>query len=174
MKCQKCNRPATFHITELLGNMPEELHLCAEHAKEYMDQTQDTSPAAANMATALAHHMAQQMALTKTTEQLSAMDEEVCPVCGISFFEFRGQSRLGCPEDYNFFRKQLEPLLINIHGELRHIGKIPKRTGQLSAKCTSLIRLRREMTDAIQTENYELAGTLRDKIRRIESEVSQL
>ncbi|MDO4585377.1 MAG: UvrB/UvrC motif-containing protein [Planctomycetia bacterium] len=172
MKCQKCNRPATFHITELLGGKPQELHLCAEHAQEYLNETQESSPVASNMATALAHHMAQQMALTKASQELSQMDEIICPTCGITFFEFRNQSRLGCPDDYQVFQKQMEPLLMNIHGELKHIGKVPKRSGNFSASCTRLIRLRREMADAVQEENYEQASVLRDQIREIEREAA--
>ena len=36
MKCQKCERPATFHITELEGGKHTELHLCEEHARGYL------------------------------------------------------------------------------------------------------------------------------------------
>ena len=37
-----------------------------------------------------------------------------------------------------------------------------------SARRTQLIRLRREMKEAIQEENYERASKLRDEIQRIE------
>ena len=33
MKCQQCEKPATFHITELTGGEPQELHLCEDHAR---------------------------------------------------------------------------------------------------------------------------------------------
>jgi hypothetical protein len=37
MKCQKCDKVATFHITEMNdSSQPEELHLCDEHAYEYL------------------------------------------------------------------------------------------------------------------------------------------
>ena len=32
MKCQKCDKPATFHITDLIDGKPNELHLCEECA----------------------------------------------------------------------------------------------------------------------------------------------
>jgi protein arginine kinase activator len=32
---------------------------------------------------------------------------------------------LGCPHDYVFFEKELEPLIANIHGETTHKGKKP-------------------------------------------------
>ena len=34
MKCQHCEKPATFHITDLVDGKPNELHLCEECASE--------------------------------------------------------------------------------------------------------------------------------------------
>ena len=36
MKCQQCDKQATFHITELTGGKPQELHLCEDHARQYL------------------------------------------------------------------------------------------------------------------------------------------
>ncbi|MGO8751569.1 MAG: UvrB/UvrC motif-containing protein [Thermoguttaceae bacterium] len=168
MKCQKCDRPATFHITELTGGKPQELHLCAEHAQEYLAQPNSEPAAASSMAAAIAQQVAQQMAVGQTAEELAKLDQQACPVCGITFHEFRSQGRLGCPNDYVAFETQLEPLILNIHGENEHVGKTPKRAPRGSEKRTQLIRLRREMTEAVSGENYERASKLRDEIRRIE------
>mgnify|MGYP000703100038 CR=1 FL=1 len=169
MKCQRCDRPATFHITELTGGKPQELHLCEEHAREYLSQpSQDSS--VGSMAQALAQHAAQQMALGQTAEELAQLDQQLCPVCGISFYEFRSQGRLGCPHDYVCFQQRLEPLLLNIHGAVEHTGKTPTRSPAASLRRTQLIRLRREMKEAIDEENYERASRLRDEIQRIEQE----
>lgn len=164
MKCQKCDKPATFHITELTDGKPQELHLCEEHAREYLTQSSDPSVSVGDVAAA----MAQQMKLSQTARELAELDEQTCPVCGISFFEFRKQGRLGCPHDYICFQQQLEPLMLNVHGETKHVGKRPDRSAQESEKRTQLIRMRREMEQAITDENYEQAGKLRDKIRQIE------
>lgn len=167
MKCQKCDRPATFHITELTGGKPQELHLCEEHAREYLTQSSGEPADATSMAAALAQQMAQQMAVGQTAEELAELDKQVCPVCGISFYEFRAQGRLGCPNDYTCFESQLDPLILNIHGELEHVGKTPRQSSVDSEQRTQLIRLRREMKEAIQKENYEQASELRDEIERI-------
>ena len=58
--------------------------------------------------------------------------------------EFRAEGRLGCPHDYVFFQKELDPLLLNIHGELEHTGKRPTRVQGNTDRQTDLIRLRRE------------------------------
>jgi protein arginine kinase activator len=67
-----------------------------------------------------------------------------------------------------FFEKELEPLIMNIHGETTHTGKRPVRLAAGTQRRTELIRLRREMKEAIQSEEYERASKLRDEIRRIE------
>ena len=168
MKCTKCDKPATFHITELTGGEAQEIHLCEEHAREYLAQSSDEPSSATSMAAALAQQMAQQMAVGQTAEELAQLDQQSCPVCGITFFEFRNQGRLGCPHDYVCFEKQLDPLVVNIHGETKHTGKRPKRAAAGSEDRTQLIRLRREMKEAVASEEYERASELRDRIRRIE------
>jgi protein arginine kinase activator len=164
MKCQKCDKPATFHITELTGGKPQELHLCEEHARDYLTQP-DHEPGGPTLAGALA----QSLAVGQTAEELARLDKRSCPVCGITFYEFRNQGRLGCPHDYVCFQKELAPLILNIHGEAEHVGKHPKRFSVDTDRQTELIRLRREMKQAIREENYERASSLRDEIRRIET-----
>ncbi len=94
-------------------------------------------------------------------------------MCGITFFEFRNQGRLGCPHDYVHFAKELEPLIANIHGGTTHTGRRPSRppAGPLpedTEELTGLIGLRRGMKDAIAREDYEKAKEDRDAIRGIE------
>jgi protein arginine kinase activator len=95
-------------------------------------------------------------------------------MCGISFFEFRNQGRLGCPHDYVHFEKELEPLIANIHGAVRHTGRRPSREGSLAGlpegteELTSIIGLRRAMKEAIACEAYETAREHRDAIRALE------
>jgi protein arginine kinase activator len=49
-----------------------------------------------------------------------------------------------------------------------HTGKKSARFPKGTEKRTQLIRLRREMKEAIDEEDYELASKLRDDIRIIE------
>ena len=105
----------------------------------------------------MAAALAQQMAIGQTAEELAQLDQQACPVCGITFYEFRSQGRLGCPHDYVCFQAQLEPLIVNIHGESEHVGKRPRQPAGGSEHRTQLIRLRREMKEAIDEEHYERA-----------------
>lgn len=167
MKCQRCEKPARFHITELTGSKPQELHLCEEHAHEYLSHSDE--PEAATPST-LVNVLAQQLKLGQTAEELARLDQKACPICGITFYEFRNQGRLGCPHDYVHFAAELEPLIVNIHGETEHRGKRPHRSPRDSHQQTELIRLRREMTEAVEREDYERASELRDRIHTIEDD----
>src|SRR4051794_13048614 len=165
MKCQQCEKPATFHITELTGGQPVEVHLCETCAKTYL--THGDAGASAPPST-IASVLAKQLQLGKAAEELAKLDQRSCPVCGISFYEFRNQGRLGCPHDYVYFERELTPLIANIHGETQHIGKHPKGRQGGTDEQTELIRLRREMDEAKQKEHYERAAKIRDQIRELE------
>ena len=165
MKCQKCDRQATFHITDLVDGKPNELHLCEECAQTFLSPSEED---AADVTPGIAGMLAQHLAVGETADQLAKLDQRACPVCGITFLEFRKQGRLGCPHDYTFFADELEPLLMNIHDQVHHIGKVPNRCSKGADQQTQLIRLRREMKEAVTSENYELASELRDQIREIE------
>ena len=167
MKCQQeeCNKQATFHITDLIDGKPKELHLCEECAHTYLSPSEED---AAEVVPSMAGLLAQHLAVGETAEDLARLDQKACPVCGITFLEFRKQGRLGCPHDYVGFQKELELLLLNIHDQTHHIGKVPKRCPSGAELQTQLIRLRRDMKEAVSAEDYERASELRDQIREIE------
>ncbi len=165
MKCQRCDRPASFHITDLVDGKPNELHLCEECAQSFLAPSEED---AAEVMPAMAGFLAQHLAVGETADELARLDQRACPVCGITFLEFRKQGRLGCPHDYVFFSEELEPLLMNIHDQAHHIGKVPKRCSSGADQQTQLIRLRRDMKEAVAKEKYERASQLRDEIHAIE------
>jgi protein arginine kinase activator len=167
MKCQHCEKPATFHITELTGSdsKVEELHLCEDHARQYLSPNDSD---AIDIPTSVTETLAKQLKIGQTAEELARLDQQACPICGITFYEFRNEGRLGCPHDYICFDAELEPLIVNIHGATEHVGKRPRRLDGDSDWQTRLIRLRRELQEAVDDERYERASQLRDEIRQIE------
>ena len=169
MKCQHCDRQAVFHITELETGEVRELHLCEEHARTYLNQSE-----AAEAPPGKPGGMGTPLGVGQTAEELSVLDQKTCDMCGISFFEFRNQGRLGCPHDYVAFEKELEPLIANIHGAAEHVGRRPQRAAAIPMPAdgteglTRVIGLRLEMKEAIAREDYEKAKESRDLIREIE------
>lgn len=157
MKCQKCTKAATLHITEVLGEEQfEELHLCEECANKYLYEPQQKAmPKGSEGA-------------TEEGEEAGPVNQRECPQCGIKFVEFRNSGRLGCPHDYQEFREELLPLLENIHGETKHVGKSPRRLPQTRQFESEMVKLRKQLQQAVDKEAYEEAARLRDQIRRIE------
>ncbi|MCD0463466.1 UvrB/UvrC motif-containing protein [Roseiconus lacunae] len=160
MKCQFCEKPATFHITELTEPTgPQVMHLCEEHAKGFLHKGA-SSPMAA-IATALAKQLGQ------SGDDLEELDQKECPVCGITFREFRNSGRLGCPYDYTHFEADLRPLLINVHDRTDHAGKHPQRSAGTADSQARMIKLRSEMEEAIKSEDYERASEIRDELKNM-------
>ena len=158
LKCHKCTKPATYHITEVVSEEQyEELHLCEECYRKFFYEPQQQ---AAGQKGGLGQ--------LEESDEASALNQRECPVCGIKFVEFRNSGRLGCPHDYQEFREELGPLLENIHGEVRHCGKVPRRLPQSKEMQSELIQLRNRLKQAVTKEDYEEAAKLRDRIKRLE------
>jgi len=163
VKCQHCEKPATFHITELTEEVPEELHLCEEHARVYLMQAEAPQQETPSIASALAQHLK----IGQAAEELARLDQQSCPICEITFYEFRHAGRLGCPHDYVCFQEELEPIIMNIHNATTHVGKRPQSGVEGTDSRTELIRLRRDMESAVEKEDYELASQIRDQIQTL-------
>jgi protein arginine kinase activator len=159
MKCQKCTKAATLHITEVVSeDQYEELHLCEECANKYLyEPAQKGVSGKSGLPTQ-----------GEESEEISALNQRECPHCGIKFVEFRNSGRLGCPQDYQEFREELATLLENIHGETRHCGKTPRRQPQNKQMQSELMQLRKQLNQAVTKEAYEEAAQLRDRIRKLE------
>ncbi len=159
MKCQKCTKAATLHITEVLTDEQfEELHLCEDCAQKYLYEPQQAAPG----------KKGSESGQVEEADETSLLNQRECPVCGIKFVEFRNSGRLGCPHDYQEFREELAPLLENIHGEVKHCGKTPRRLPQNKQTQSELIQLRKQLQQAVTREAYEDAARLRDRIRQLE------
>lgn len=156
-KCQKCQNPATLHITEVLGeNQFEEMHLCEQCSNKYLYEPQQKSGVGKGA-----------LELLKEGDEAS-MGQGQCPQCGVKFVEFRNTGRLGCPHDYQAFREELLPLLENIHGETKHTGKTPRRFPQTQETQSELTNLRGRLKSAVSKEDYEEAAKIRDRIKTLE------
>jgi protein arginine kinase activator len=157
LKCHKCTKPATYHITEVVSeDHYEEMHLCEECYHKFVYEPQQGAGAKGSAGPA------------EEMDEASLLNQRECPVCGIKFVEFRNSGRLGCPHDYQEFREELTPLLENIHGETRHCGKTPRRLPQNKQTQSELLQLRKQLQQAVTREAYEDAARLRDRIRQLE------
>ncbi len=160
VKCQSCASPATVHLTDIVNGQKKELHLCQSCAEKQHLLTPQGLDLPAILQTLIGQHVG---ALTDELARLT------CPACGIKYMEFRAEGRLGCPHDYEVFRRGLEPILERIHRSTRHVGKSPRHAPANRARQGELVELRRRLRQAVESEAYEEAARLRDLIRREEA-----
>lgn len=159
MKCQRCPKQATLHITEVLGEAKfEEVHLCEDCAKKYLYEPQQKKAAL----------KAGVEAAAGGDDEADAAGGQQCEACGIKFVEFRNLGRLGCPHDYDAFKADLLPLLESVHGDTRHAGKAPRRLPRAKAGQVELAQLKRQLQQLVTDEQYEEAARVRDRIRQLE------
>ncbi len=94
---------------------------------------------------------------------------KTCALCGSTFDDFRKDGKTGCPECYKTFGDELKGTIRSIHGNVNHIGRAPAKFRKNQEKANELKTLKTQLAAAITEENFELAATLRDKIRALES-----
>lgn len=160
MLCDICGKnPATVHLTEIIDDEMNELHLCEEcaHKKSaQMEQQFGLSDLLAGMAE-----------FDKPTKEVEAVGIK-CANCGLTYLDFKKIGRLGCGECYNTFKKYLAPLLKRIHGSTQHLGKSPLKVAKVLKKRPDLEELRDKLQKAIEMEAFEEAAKLRDQIKALE------
>jgi protein arginine kinase activator len=138
------------------------VHLCREHAIEAGFQLPDLPP------------------VTKILSDLASMQVQVstgggqrsssCTSCGTTFGRFRKTGLLGCPQCYETFRKQLEPVIARSqNGACAHVGRRPDRDAELADHQALRRSILDEIERAVATEQYEQAAKLRDRLESIAS-----
>jgi protein arginine kinase activator len=158
IQCDSCGKPATVHLTRIeQGGRRKEVHLCdacAEQKKVIHKQELNLSSI---LQVLIGQHVSPE------TDDLARL---ACPMCGIRFMEFRTEGRLGCPHDYEVFRRGLRPLLERVHRAVHHAGKKPARQVPPPEAQRELLDLRRRLHLAIEREEYEEAARIRDLLRQ--------
>ena len=81
----------------------------------------------------------------------------------------KSRGRLGCSRCYATFEQSLRELLRRVQGSAKHVGRryVPPEADVL-ARSTTIGELRDRLRRAIQNEEFEVAATLRDKIKDVE------
>jgi protein arginine kinase activator len=163
MSCDQCReREAVIHLTQIVNEQVTTLHLCEKCAAEKGVE----SPGSA-VKTPLGSFLA---AMGKGAEQQlpSARSGETCQRCGATFQDFRETGRLGCPDCYRTFESSLRDLLRRLHGSTHHLGERYAERESPPAPVEQAADLREQLRLAVETENFELAAELRDRLRVVE------
>lgn len=163
MRCDQCHeRDAVVHLTQIAQEQVVTLHLCERCAAEKGVES-TSSLAKTPVGTFLA-------TMGKGLEAQSALPgitpTGACPTCGATLADFRESGRLGCADCYRTFEGPLRDLLRRLHGSSRHLGeRYAPRGEEPAAMEPAAAQLRQQLQLAIETENFELAAELRDRLR---------
>ena len=163
MLCQNCNeKEATVQLTKIVNGEKTELHLCEECA----------SKEAFNLYQAdFAKFLSGFMNIEKKEEPDEDVEDAVrCPNCGLDIAEIKKSGKMGCDTCYETFAEQVEPLIKRIHGRTVHAGKIAKNANSELKMKREITEMQKNLSEAIENENYELAAEYRDIIRLMKEE----
>lgn len=163
-RCERCGEAdAVVNLTTIVHDEMKTERLCEKCAAQKGLEAGKV-PASFPLTDFLA-----QMGDKPATGAPPAGDTATCPFCGLSFDGFRETGRLGCPHCYSTFEVHLRGLLRRIHGATQHIGKVylPPDPSQ-SEREKRLEGLRRKLSRAVESEDFERAAEIRDQIRALE------
>lgn len=157
MRCDKCDKQANVHLTDIENGKVVEHHLCHDCAQAN-GQPKLKAISAGDFLAALAKHVA---------GQADAGPEKACGGCGGTFRDFATEGRLGCSGCYEAFEDRLVPLLEGMHSRSEHVGKRPSTATAGADEQTLLLHLREQLGQAAAEEDYERAAALRDSLREL-------
>jgi protein arginine kinase activator len=160
MLCDICGKnQATVHLTEIIDEQMNELHLCEDCARQKSTQMEQQF--------GLSDLLAGLAEFEKPAKDLEAVATK-CPGCKLTYADFKKIGRLGCGSCYTAFKKYLGPLLKRIHGSNQHLGKTPIKVAKVLKKKIDVQDLRYKLQQAIETEAFEEAAKIRDQIKELE------
>ncbi|MSR75475.1 MAG: hypothetical protein EXS14_08420 [Planctomycetes bacterium] len=163
MMCQMCqNSEATVLVKQIIAGHKDEIHLCA--------------PCAAERGLAIAPALILQHSSTPVASETPtkkrrrrASAPQSCKSCGSTLAMLKETGRLGCPEDYVIFEKEILNLLLRAQGCTEHRGRQPARMAARQAHERRVASMRTDLSQAIAQQDYERAATLRDMLHCLEA-----
>ncbi|HEV8264275.1 MAG TPA: UvrB/UvrC motif-containing protein [Gemmatimonadales bacterium] len=175
MLCDSCKeRDAVINLTQVEHDSKVTLHLCEQCAQEKGVETGGTvlkSPLGSFLGALGKGGGGGSGALVPTPS-----DGVRCPACGSTLRDFRDSGRLGCDQCYVAFDFHLRDLLRRLHGSSQHVGERYADGGEAGGgrggadadPRGQLLDLKAQLRRAVESENFELAAELRDRIRVLE------
>jgi len=169
MNCDLCDNAAVVHEVILRNGVKQELHLCETHAKEQGYALPGQPPLEKILQQFV---MASEPTAKPAAGSAAGAGSLSCDECQTSLADFRRTGTLGCPACYAAFGRALDGIIQRAqNGGTHHAGRTPRRQGGSVARQVAIGRLVRDLEDAVASEEFERAAELRDRLRRMESEV---
>lgn len=187
MLCQNCGKnEANVRYMQVINGVKKEMALCEKCSKELgigVEHFDFNMPI--NLSSFLGEFL--QESEPNFLQEMMPQKSLTCEECNMSYDDFINTGKFGCSNCYEIFSDRIDPLLKNLHGSNRHVGRgIPvskneekistNKTKQehvggdslKSTQNTKLDELKNNLKIAIQEERYEDAAKIRDEIKKIE------
>lgn len=153
MLCGKCKkREATVHYKEVLNGQVTEYALCEVCAQEVAPLKVPFSLGFSDFLPGFFR---------------SNTVEKRCPDCGMTLHAFSKGGRFGCASCYSAFGDSILPVVKQMQGNSRHVGKIPERAGKKLRTQSRLEELQEKLEQAVKAQEFEQAAKWRDAIREL-------
>lgn len=188
MLCENCGkREANVMYTQIINGDKKEMHLCEECSEKLGIGNMDFKMPI-SFSSFLGDFL-DEFENDTLLPELNPIKQLTCDSCGMTFEDFMNTGKFGCSNCYDAFESKIDPILKNIHGANRHVGrlgkigqssnlkeqkdnntiKIKNETNEQDSKengnLTEEEKLKQELQKAIKEERYEDAAKIRDQIK---------
>lgn len=193
MLCENCGKnEANVRYTQIINGDKKEMHLCEECSEKLgigkMDFKMPIS------FSSFLGDFFDEFENDTLLPELDPIKQLTCDSCGMTFEDFMNTGKLGCSNCYDTFESKIDPILKNIHGANKHVGRLGKIASSSKLKDTDFKEhenntkqdietenktqnmekeenkeeiLKQELQKAIEEERYEDAAKIRDEIKKI-------
>ena len=164
MLCQKCQKnPANVQMEQVINGVKSTHFLCQDCAG--MMSAVSLDDVVKGLLSSLINLNVNPAAGAVSPGALFATK---CSFCGLRFDQFTDSGKFGCGHCYGSFRNEIQSVLKNMSGTSRHTGKIPHKSGVELKMKRDLENLRGLLKSAVESEEFEEAAKIRDRIKDME------
>lgn len=190
MNCQNCGEnEANIRYTQIINGVKKQMNLCEKCAKELGIDDMNF-----NMPISFSSFLGDMLDIyDDSIPSLINPKTLTCTKCNMTYDDFLETGKFGCEDCYEVFKTKLDPLLKNIHGANRHVGRIGNlnfsdESKKLKAgdnlgkeninktdiekqknEKSKLEKLQERLKREIEEERYEDAAKTRDEIKKMRS-----
>lgn len=181
MLCENCGEnEANVRYTQIVNGVKKEMHLCDKCSKELGIGNFDFNMPI-NFSSFLGDFFEDEKEFLPS---FGVPEKLICNNCGMTYDEFINTGKFGCEDCYEIFSNRIDPILKNIHGGNRHIGRgilqnrnrrieniskpVKTKNVEIKNEDNKLDELKNDLKKAIKEERYEDAAKLRDEIKKLE------
>lgn len=196
MLCQNCGKnEVNFRYTQIINGEKKEMALCDKCARELGLEGIDFSMPI-NFSSFFSDFFHDTESFLPSFAKTNLLE---CDGCGMTFDDFANTGEFGCGNCYITFADRISPVLKNLHGSSKHMGreyreaideladnksrfeasqkqkkgKTEKQENEMdkekSKEAKKLEKLQLDLQKAIKEERYEDAAKIRDNIKELEN-----